>query len=165
MDWHDFKVMGIYAIIVFVFLLIVGEYGIAIVALIGYTIYGLISSIKNSVGGDKLTRFEKRYIKTYKAFVKKHPDIIDEVVQEYMIRRIIFWKHNLTCLALFVLGSAGTFLAGKKMGENSFFSILGLVSLVLTIVAVITFAKGLHDPLTPNEAKELIEKEQKEKNK
>lgn len=149
------------------FLLIVGQYGLAIVTLIGYPIFGLIVSIKNSISKDKvkLTRFEKRYIKTYKAFRKKHPDITDKAAQEKMIRKIILKKHNLTCLVLYVLGTAGVFLVYDKIEKDAFSAVLGLVSGILCIVAVMKFAKGLHDPFTPSDAEELIEKERREKSK
>ncbi len=71
-----------------------GQYGVAIVALIGYSTYGLIVSIK------------------------KHPDIIDKAVQEKMIRKIIFRKHNLICLILYVLGTVGIGLIGDKSEKN-----------------------------------------------
>ena len=45
MDWHNFKVVSIYGVIVCVFLFIVGEHDIAILALVGYPIYGLIVCI------------------------------------------------------------------------------------------------------------------------
>lgn len=45
MNWHNFKVISIYGIIACVFLFIVGEKDIAILALIGYPLYGLIVCI------------------------------------------------------------------------------------------------------------------------
>ena len=58
----------------------------------------------------------------------------------------------------------GIILNGGKIEEDTFSAVLGLVSAILCIVAVMKFAKGLHDPLTPSEAEELIERERMEKN-
>lgn len=46
MDWHNFKVMSMYAVILCIVLFILGQGGLAILALIGYSMYGLIDCIK-----------------------------------------------------------------------------------------------------------------------
>ncbi len=46
MDWHNFKVMSVYAVVLCVILFIIGQSGLAIIALVGYSMYGLIDCIK-----------------------------------------------------------------------------------------------------------------------
>ena len=68
MDWHNFKVMFMYAIIVFVILLICGQPGIAFLALIGYSLYGLIDVVRSHKYKSK---WDKRIIQTVNNNVKE----------------------------------------------------------------------------------------------
>lgn len=46
MDWHNFKVLSMYGVIVCVILLIAGQVGFAILALVGYSAFGVASTLK-----------------------------------------------------------------------------------------------------------------------
>ena len=55
------------------------------------------------------------------------------------------------------------FCYNGPIGKNLITSLLGLIGCIMVIVGVCTFAKSLHDPLTPKEAQELAEKDKIEK--
>ncbi len=54
MDWNDLKVMSIYGIVLAIVLLILGQVGFAVMALIGYPLYGLLCCIKKYRDSKKL---------------------------------------------------------------------------------------------------------------
>lgn len=80
MDWHDFKVLSIYAVLVCIFLFIIGEEELAIVALIGYMAYGFIESIKKHMKNKKAAKrldTAPEYIKgiTISHIMKRNPKL------------------------------------------------------------------------------------------
>ena len=46
MDWHNFKVLSLYGVIVCIFLFIIGKSELAILPIIIYPFYGLIVCVK-----------------------------------------------------------------------------------------------------------------------
>lgn len=80
MDWHNFKVMSTYAVIIFVVLLLTGQIPLAFVALIGYSVYGLYLCIKAFVSEAALGKNLNSLGEPIKSilvcyFTKRHPKL------------------------------------------------------------------------------------------
>lgn len=111
--------------------------------------------------------------KIYKKFRNKYPDIKNEgqieiLVRKYILKRkllIAFFLFALSLLLfLFVLNNISVFF--KNLSHDivdsiyNYTIILGASSM---IAAIMVFVKTMYDPLTPNESKELQERETFEK--
>ena len=87
MDWHDFKVLSMYGVIVCVFfIVIVGKVEYGVLGLIGYSIFGVFLSIKRFLKSKSLNQaFEglPEYIKeiTTCHILKRNPKLKKRVVK------------------------------------------------------------------------------------
>ena len=110
--------------------------------------------------------------KIYKKTRTKYPDIKSEQQIEKLVRKSIFRRKLLVVIFLYLSSIASYFLM-KNLNvffENPQSTIYGNVKFILegwsslgSIIAVLIFAKLLHNPLTPSESRELQEKETYEK--
>lgn len=104
----------------------------------------------------------------YKKVKEKHPNICDANEIEKLARKYLMRKKLLKSAGLFLGGNLlviliDIFCYNGPIGKNLITSLLGLIGCIMVIVGVCTFAKSLHDPLTPKEAQELAEKDKIEK--
>lgn len=86
MDWHNLKVMSLYAVIVCVFLLILGLVKYALIALVVYFLYGLIECIIQNNKKKKLQKDFENVSENIKEItichiVKRNPKLKNSVVQ------------------------------------------------------------------------------------
>ncbi len=113
----------------------------------------------------------KRIDKAYKHIAKKHPDItnrrhLELLTRKYLMRRknvisgLCFFTGYFYCLIDSILFSS---YKNSDSAIATLIIVLELVSVVLMIVGVCKFARALHDPLTPNEERELAARETIEK--
>lgn len=104
-----------------------------------------------------------RIDKAYDHIANKHPDITNKRHLE-LLTRIYIMRQKKIESGLFVLGGfvltlIASYIAPLLENISSYIdllvSLLHLGGPVLVIVGACKFAKAMHDPLTPNEAKEL----------
>lgn len=101
--------------------------------------------------------------KAYKHIANKNPDITNKRHLELLTRKYIM-RQKMSQSILFFFGGVFLTIVMSQLSstpDNSmpitdwFASLLILVGLTFSIIGVCKFAKALHDPLTPNESKEL----------
>ncbi len=110
--------------------------------------------------------------KIYKKIRNKYPDIKSETQIEEIVRKQIFKRKLLIAFFLYLSALASYFLM-KNLDiflKNPQSTAYENVELILkgwygigSIIAVMIFAKSLHNPLTPSESRELQEKDTYEK--
>ena len=96
----------------------------------------------------------------------EYPKEIQKMIAEEAKRKAVFRKKLLKALLFFVAGIACTLASGLLSSVKSLALLARILEggmYIFPIIAVCTFAGALHDPLTPEEAKELAEKEKIEK--
>lgn len=112
-------------------------------------------------------REDKALEKTMKKVKRKYPDATfrqrELITRKYLMRRLI-----ISSAIMYVGGTvlASVYIYNKDKFEGWLRLVIylaGLIGSLLVIFGVCRFARGLHDPLTPQEAKELKEREEREK--
>ena len=112
------------------------------------------------------------YLKLYKKIKAKHPDVKNEHRMDALMRRAIFKRNLIVVLLLYLLSIAsfillanlGVFINDPKSDPyQEAAAALKLLGGGGAVLSTIVFARSLHDPLTPAEAEELLEKEAREK--
>ena len=113
----------------------------------------------------------KRLNKLYEKKKIQHPEADAETI-ELLVRKHIFRTRISLCILLYVFATLCTIVYSNdsftKLAESN--EVIGNISILLlgiggfgSIGAVCLFAKTVHDPLTPNESKELAKKDAYEK--
>lgn len=101
--------------------------------------------------------------KAYQYVTEKNPEITNERHLELLTRIHIMRRKKIESGIFFFGGSLLTLLIShiSAMFEDSsslitlLFAVLSIAGPIMAIVGVCKFAKAMHDPLTPNESKEL----------
>ena len=115
---------------------------------------------------------QSRVDKAYKKIKHKYPNIKSESQIETLVRKYILQKKLLIALLIYILATISVIALENidKFLGSSESSVYNFAELTLkfiggfgSIISVMMFAKTLHNPLTPNEEKELQEKETYEK--
>lgn len=99
-----------------------------------------------------------RIDRAYRAVANKNPEVTNPRLLELLTRDYLMRQAKLKAALVFLAGIASIFIGAALTGHpllKLFGGLLALAGLVLLIVGVCKFVKALHDPLTPNEAKEL----------
>lgn len=115
---------------------------------------------------------QSRVDKVYEKIKHKYPNIKGESQIETLVREYIFQKKILLAILIYILATISIIALENidKFLGSSESSVYNFAELALkfiggfgTIISVMMFARALHDPLTPNEEKELQEKDTYEK--
>ncbi len=103
--------------------------------------------------------------RAYARVASKNPNIIDQRHLELLTRKYIMRRKQITCGVLVLVGTLLiaiiSLIAPQELSETEFSltalltALGGLIGGVLVILGACLFAKAMHDPLTPDEIKEL----------
>lgn len=119
------------------------------------------------VNCDVFNRKDKALERTRKKIERKFPDATFRM-QELITRKYLMRKKIISSAIMFVVGSTFVAIAAPNFDKfdglkGGIIALAGLVGGYSAIFGVCKFAAAMHDPLTPQEAKELEEADKTEK--